>query len=82
MKNSHRSDLSVFQDGNTGISVDMVVLSCVILTKKWTKEKSNTTRTLNGTAIKENIFYAVGDSGTVITKTCQKDIDTKTRTAG
>ena len=55
-----------FSDEKKGISAGYGGTLLVYSADKWTREKSGTTRNLNGTAITGNTYYAVGDAGTII----------------
>ena len=55
-------------DENNGISVGYNGTILIFSDNKWIKEDSNITHNLKGSAIIENTYYAVGDSGTILRK--------------
>lgn len=63
-----------FSDINNGISVGYGGTILIYTGSNWTMEKASTIRNLNGTSIIGNCYYAVGDSGTIITKKMDANI--------
>jgi photosystem II stability/assembly factor-like uncharacterized protein len=58
-----------FSDNSNGISVGYGGTILVFSGDTWAKEYSLSTKTLRAAAIVDNSYYAVGDSGTIISKT-------------
>lgn len=63
-----------FSDNNNGISVGLNGTLLTFSDNMWAKENSLIKSNLNGTAITENKYYAVGDSGIIIMKKFKEDI--------
>ncbi len=57
-----------FSDANNGISVGYEGTILTFSDNSWKKESTNTTQDLNGAAIIEYTYYAVGDGGTILMK--------------
>jgi photosystem II stability/assembly factor-like uncharacterized protein len=58
-----------FIDKNNGISVGYSGTILIFSEGKWIKENSFITQNLNGVAMIENAYFAVGDNGTIVKKT-------------
>jgi photosystem II stability/assembly factor-like uncharacterized protein len=63
-----------FSSENTGISVGYEGTILIYTGKDWIKQNSQINLKLNGAAISGNIFYAVGDSGTILSKKPVNDL--------
>jgi len=62
-----------FSNENNGISVGYGGTVLIYSENAWTKEKIMTSQNLNGAAITWNKYYAVGDSGTIISRDLNSD---------
>ncbi len=69
-----------FSDENDGISVGYNGTVLCYKDDKWTKEKTPTSMNLNGALIRDNYYYAVGDSGTILLKDMNLSIDNSSLT--
>ena len=63
-----------FSSENNGISVGYEGTILIYTGKDWIKQNSQINLKLNGAAISGNIFYAVGDSGTILSKKPVNDL--------
>jgi photosystem II stability/assembly factor-like uncharacterized protein len=57
-----------FSDENNGIIVGYMGTIMIYTDNMWVKDNTEIDQDLQGTAIVENTYYAVGDSGTIISK--------------
>jgi len=62
-----------FSEENDGISVGYGGTVLIYSDNVWTKEKTMTSQNLNGAVITKNKYFAVGDSGTIISRDLGSD---------
>jgi hypothetical protein len=62
-----------FAEENDGISVGYGGTVLIYSNNVWTKEKTITSQNLNGAVITKNKYFAVGDSGTIISRDLGSD---------